>query len=31
VVDKVFALEEIVQAFQYQETNQHFGKICLQI
>jgi NADPH:quinone reductase-like Zn-dependent oxidoreductase len=31
VIDKVFALEEIVQAFQYQETNQHFGKICLQI
>lgn len=31
VVDKVFALEEMVQAFQYQETNQHFGKICLQI
>jgi NADPH:quinone reductase-like Zn-dependent oxidoreductase len=31
VVDKVFAVEEIVQAFQYQETNQHFGKICLQI
>ncbi len=31
VVDKVFALEEMVQAFQYEETNQHFGKICLQI
>lgn len=31
VIDKVFAVEEIVQAFQYQETNQHFGKICLQI
>ncbi|WP_029147863.1 NAD(P)-dependent alcohol dehydrogenase [Methylophilus sp. 5] len=31
VVDKVFAVEEMVQAFQYQETNQHFGKICLQI
>lgn len=31
VVDKVFALEEMVQAFQYQESNQHVGKICLQI
>lgn len=31
VVDKVFALEEMVQAFQYQESNRHFGKICLQI
>lgn len=29
IVDRVFALEEIVKAFQYQETNQHFGKICL--
>ena len=31
VVDKVFALEDMVQAFQYQESNRHFGKICLQI
>jgi NADPH:quinone reductase-like Zn-dependent oxidoreductase len=31
VVDQVFAVEDIVQAFQYQETNQHVGKICLQI
>ena len=31
VVDKVFSLENIVQAFQYQETNQHFGKICLEM
>lgn len=31
VVDRVFAVEDMVQAFQYQETNQHFGKICLQI
>ena len=31
VVDKVFALEEMVAAFQYQESNQHFGKICLAI
>lgn len=30
VVDKVFALEKIVDAFQYQETNRHFGKICLE-
>lgn len=31
VVDKVFAMEEMVQAFQYQESNQHVGKICLAI
>jgi len=29
VIDKSFAFEEIVAAFQYQETNRHFGKICL--
>jgi NADPH:quinone reductase-like Zn-dependent oxidoreductase len=29
VIDKVFPLEAIVEAFQYQETNKHFGKICL--
>ena len=27
VIDKIFPLENIVEAFQYQETNQHFGKI----
>jgi len=31
IFDKVFPLEEIVQAFKYQESNQHFGKICLEI
>lgn len=31
VVDKVFPLESIVDAFKYQETNQHFGKICLEM
>lgn len=30
IVDRVFPLHEIVQAFEYQETNQHFGKICLE-
>jgi NADPH:quinone reductase-like Zn-dependent oxidoreductase len=29
VVDKCFALENIVEAFRYQESNRHFGKICL--
>jgi len=29
VIDKSFAFGEIVAAFQYQETNHHFGKICL--
>lgn len=31
VVDKVFPLEDIVAAFKYQETNRHFGKICLEM
>lgn len=30
VIDRSFALEEIVAAFRYQESNQHFGKICLE-
>lgn len=30
VIDRRFALEEIVDAFRYQESNQHFGKICLE-
>lgn len=30
IVDKVFPLEEIVAAFRYQESNRHFGKICLE-
>ncbi|MBS9722895.1 zinc-dependent alcohol dehydrogenase family protein [Stutzerimonas stutzeri] len=30
VIDKRFALDEIVEAFRYQESNQHFGKICLE-
>lgn len=31
VVDKVFPLEDMVAAFKYQETNRHFGKICLEM
>ena len=31
VIDRVFNLEDIVSAFQYQETNKHFGKICIKI
>ncbi|HEX8593566.1 MAG TPA: NAD(P)-dependent alcohol dehydrogenase [Pseudomonas sp.] len=31
VIDRHFAMADIVQAFRYQETNQHFGKICLDI
>lgn len=30
MIDKSFPLEEIVAAFQYQETNAHVGKICLE-
>jgi NADPH:quinone reductase-like Zn-dependent oxidoreductase len=31
VIDKVFALDDIVAAFRHQESNRHFGKICLEI
>lgn len=31
VIDQVFPLEEIVAAFKYQESNRHFGKICLEM
>jgi NADPH:quinone reductase-like Zn-dependent oxidoreductase len=31
VIDRVFPLEQLVEAFKYQETNQHVGKICLAI
>lgn len=30
VIDRSFGLEEIVEAFRYQESNRHFGKICLE-
>ncbi|SOD41912.1 zinc-dependent alcohol dehydrogenase family protein [Nitrosovibrio sp. Nv4] len=31
IIDRHFSLEEIVEAFRHQETNRHFGKICLDI
>ncbi|ERJ20004.1 MULTISPECIES: NAD(P)-dependent alcohol dehydrogenase [Salinisphaera] len=31
LIDKTFPLQELADAFRYQETNQHFGKICLTI
>jgi NADPH:quinone reductase-like Zn-dependent oxidoreductase len=31
VIDKEFPIESMVDAFRYQETNQHFGKICLNV
>ena len=31
VVDRVFPVEQMVEAFRYQESNRHFGKICLEI
>lgn len=30
VIDRTFPLEEIVAAFRHQESNAHFGKICLE-
>jgi NADPH:quinone reductase-like Zn-dependent oxidoreductase len=31
VIDRHFSLEQIVEAFRYQESRHHFGKICLEI
>jgi len=31
IIDRHFPLEDIVEAFRYQESHQHFGKICLDI
>lgn len=31
IIDRHFPLNEIVEAFKYQETNKHFSKICLDI
>ena len=30
VVDRTFALAELADAFRYQESNRHFGKICVE-
>lgn len=30
VVDKSFALDELADAFRYEEAGKHFGKICLE-
>lgn len=30
IVDKIFPLEGLADAFRYQETGQHLGKICLE-
>jgi NADPH:quinone reductase-like Zn-dependent oxidoreductase len=30
IIDKVFSLDDMVAAFEYQESNRHFGKICLE-
>jgi len=31
VIDRHFPLDDIAEAFRYQESNRHFGKICLDI
>ncbi|MCC0805734.1 MULTISPECIES: NAD(P)-dependent alcohol dehydrogenase [unclassified Methylobacterium] len=31
VVDRCYPLEGLVEAFQHQESNRHFGKICIEI
>jgi NADPH:quinone reductase-like Zn-dependent oxidoreductase len=30
VIDRTFGLEEIADAFRYEESRNHFGKICLE-
>jgi len=30
VIDKTFALEELADAFRYEESGKHFGKICVE-
>jgi len=30
VIDKTFALEELADAFRYEESGKHFGKICIE-
>ncbi len=30
VIDRRFALADLAAAFRYQESNHHFGKICLE-
>jgi NADPH:quinone reductase-like Zn-dependent oxidoreductase len=30
VIDRSFALDELAEAFRYQESGQHFGKICVE-
>jgi NADPH:quinone reductase-like Zn-dependent oxidoreductase len=30
VIDRTFALDELADAFRYEETRQHFGKICVE-
>jgi NADPH:quinone reductase-like Zn-dependent oxidoreductase len=31
VIDRRFALADLAEAFRYEESNRHFGKICLEI
>jgi len=31
VIDSTFALDELVDAFRHQESQKHFGKICIAI
>ena len=30
VIDKIFALDELADAFRYEESGKHFGKICIE-
>ena len=30
VIDRTFSVDQMAEAFKYQESGQHFGKICIQ-
>jgi len=30
VIDKIFDLDELADAFRYEESGKHFGKICIE-
>jgi NADPH:quinone reductase-like Zn-dependent oxidoreductase len=31
VIDRIFALEQLADAFHYLQSGQHFGKICIDV
>jgi NADPH:quinone reductase-like Zn-dependent oxidoreductase len=31
VIDKTFPLQDLIEAFRYEESGGHFGKICIEV